>query len=603
MLDDFKVQSHFIGYITKPDETNVPTTDSLGQIGIALIKGSQNVLINDAEKVAPRLGYELDGDADPTIAGIESSFDWLTSTNSERNLRAGNGKLQYRFVDSDEDISYIDLMTGLPSTEMQFTTWWDTNENIDLLLFVDGRDKIHKWSGAVTTLASVTVNSITKQGSTTFAQERFFTLADKQIVINGIVYTYTGGETSDTLTGVTPDPTLGGHAVGSVIQQQVVSYSNEPVAGFNNDSIRNLNNNVSILSKTSREVYTSKNTDFTDFSFSSPRLSGEGHLLTLDNYGVGFEVDEEALYIGAGKDDWYKVEYEQVAVGSTLAETVKAKKLKTGSGQGPQSQNLITKIKNSIAFISNEPTLDTLGRIENINTPQSRPLSDPIKPDFNSEDFDGGDMKYFRNQLFITAPASSKMYILDFDKGFWQPPQIGPFGKLAIIDGELYSHSPNTPETYKIFVGTDDNGNNYKSVARFAYRNFGSRKKLKAFDEWYVEGNISENTQLTQRLYFDFRGSTSIREKIIDGANEEIIFVPAMGAGLGDNSQGDVSLSGESTSDSNLPKFRVITEWDRDDFFEVSDEYETDGIDQQWAILATGPNAEESSNEPIFIKT
>ena len=84
-------------------------------------------------------------------------------------------------------------------------------------MFVDGSTNVYKWNGATTTFASCTSNTITKQGTDTWAESGFYTTSDKKIMLGGIEYTYTGGEVTTTLTGVTPDPTGVTIPVGSLI--------------------------------------------------------------------------------------------------------------------------------------------------------------------------------------------------------------------------------------------------------------------------------------------------------------------------------------------------------------------------------------------------
>lgn len=160
-----------------------------------LVSGSQNVLTNVYNRVGNRPGYTLDGQSDSTAVEnqqpIMSSYDWLTHIAAERHLRAGfsssgsNGKLQYRYVAAAGDkwsghtftagqVYWIDLKTSLTSVAFNFTDYWDTTEVKAFLKFVDGSSNIYEWTGGVTTLASATSTTITKTGTTTWAEENFY---------------------------------------------------------------------------------------------------------------------------------------------------------------------------------------------------------------------------------------------------------------------------------------------------------------------------------------------------------------------------------------------------------------------------------------------
>ena len=72
---------------------------------------------------------------------------------------------------------------------------------------------------------------------------------------------------------------------------------------------------------------------------------------------------------------------------------------------------------------------------------------------------------------------------------------------------------------------------------------------------------------------------------------------------FGDSPLGDLPLGGESgVGADTLPKFRVIKEIPRQDFFEIQVTYETDNTDERWQILSHGANAVISNNMPVSIK-
>jgi len=180
--------------------------------------------------------------------------------------------------------------------------------------------------------------------------------------------------------------------------------------------------------------------------------------------------------------------------------------------------------------------------------------------------------------------------------------------RMAIIGSDIYAHSAGQPETYKLFDGTSDGtsatliGISFKSKAVMAYRDFGNRFHQKNFLFWATEGLISSNTTLTHRINYDFDGFTSQQEKEIKGSDANIIFTTEQDASLGNHSLGDISLAGDIEDSDDLPKFRVIQSFPLIDFFEVQEIYESDDVDQQWQILATGPAATVSANQPVLIK-
>src|SRR3990172_3892085 len=600
--DDFSLVTNYnLGYRHREDKTNLPP-------GV-LVVGSQNVLTTTEERVASRQGFTLDGQANTAIAPILASYDWDIYIGQARHLRAGfktgvaDGKLQYRYVASDDTVTWRDLMTSLTSVAFNFTTFWDFDtEKADFLLFVDGSTNIYEWSGGITTFSAATATTITKEGAPFWAEENFYssnlTLGDNttqfditnpagttfrytydgtgtdplitlallpigmtiyiaaqnfnaanngvftvtgsganyfeisnaggvaqnnvtigtgfinyfvnQVVIDGITYSYSGGAGTTTLTGVTPNPTLGGHAVGAIIHQKVKTMPNAGLASFPptfaNALISNLRNQIYIGSLTDRSVYISKVNNYKSFAFTSPvRVVGEGALVTLDGTPVGFIPQENKMTVTAGKDQWYETKF---TLSSDLSkESFEIERLKTTSLQAAKSQAAISKIRNDIVFITNEPTLNTLGRVQNVVlTQQTEDISNSIKNDFDTYDFTDCSVAYHRDFIYIAVPAENTVRIFNLTNKFWESPQIMPISRFAIIDGELYGHSYQVGETYKLFDGYNDNGLPIDARAVFSYNNFGTRSMKKGVNEVFVEGYISSNTLLSLGVTYEIDG-------------------------------------------------------------------------------------------------
>lgn len=610
-MKTFQTITQCIGYSTKPDITNNDPR--------FLVSGSKNVLVNDGEKVQTRGGYTVYGAANSANNPVESNYDWSTSTGVMRSLRSYDDELEVLFTPAGGSPTWYRVLDAWGAVDFSFAEWWDATEVLDVLLFVNGGANIYEWSGGIAQIASTTANTITKTGTTTWAQERFYTNRNRSVLINGTTYTYTGGAGTTTLTGVSPNPT--GEAVNSVVTQTVVTRTNEPAAGVINDVIITFENHLVVGSHKTNTVYISEDAGdpaagngYVDFSNSSPRASGEGATLTLNQPTIGFGILNKDLIIFSGKDRIYKTEFEKITVSTTpstaIAETLKVRELKSGSNRSALERDLIASVGDAIAFIDNNKQLRLLTSVEQLENPVFKNISDQIKPDFDAEDFTNGHLRFQDNRFYVTSPVNSKLYIYEIKedaqgntKGFWQPPQTLPVRRIARIANATYFHSNGNPETYKLFDGTNDNGLPFKAVAAFAYRSFNNRYALKTFDEWFTEGYISANTQLILRLNYDFDGFTQQIEKIIDGANDDILFQPNVVGSLGDSPLGDVSLGGgASESTSEHPKFRVIHELELIDCFEVQDVYETDGIDLQWEILSHGGNVKISNSIPSFIK-
>jgi len=670
------------GYINNREITNLE--------GIYLVKGSKNALVVNGEKVVSPKRYKVVGTAKTVNKGITSSFYWKTNTGQKYTLRVdARGNLDV-FYDDD----WVNILTGLTkSQKIRFVPWWDKTEQIDVLLFVDGTDTVHEWSGAISEIASVTSNTITKKGflsgatisfnatantivdsdsgfvtagfaagdkitvsgttsndgeytiktvvagtitlddddsltdetygstfivrwtaNGTWAEARFLTdntRGAKKITIDGVEYTYTGGESGGSLTGVTPNPLTGGVTAGDTAIQTVRDSSPTAISGKKTDLISMLNNHVWYGSTTSRDIFISESDDFTSCTYTTPlRVPGEGFEMTLDAAPTGFAPSEDEMAISAGEDDWYKVSSQFGTENDKAIETFIIKKLKTATGQSAQNQEGIVFIKNAVAFFSFEPTVDTLGRVENIEGPQSLPLSDPIKDDLEEYDADDVCGLYHQRNLYFLLPNEGILLIYDLINQYWQPPYYIPGGSISLIEyggkTRVAVHSKTGNETYLLFEGRNDNGAVFKFKASFGYENYGSRFWKKSFDEIATELYMSESTEVTSRVLYDYKGATDIREFVLKGSENDFRFAPRATASLGANPLGSQPLG--SFSDENgdeiqtLSKYRFIDTTTVKDFYERQREFESESPDCHVEIIAWGENVSLSGNIPSEIK-
>ncbi len=612
------------GYRNREDVTNLPP-------GV-LIAGSQNVLTSVNGRVGITQGYKLDGQSSAILAPILSSFDWEMHIGIVQHLRAGfltsagnDGKLQFRYVASDGTVIWTDLLTSLTSVKFQYSDFWNPTNSQAYLLMVNGTTNLYEWSGGVTTLSSTTVNTITKSGAETFAELGFYVTAGTyQVNINGTTYTATGGFGTTTLTGVTPDPS--GEASGSVIVQTprtiaISTFTNGPGANYIVDGIANLRNQIYLGSLNHNSVFISKVNDYTNYTFTSPvRVVGEGALVTMDAPWRAFMPQEDYMTLFAGLDQIYQTKF---TLSADLAkEDFAIARLKTTALQGTQSQDLTSKIKNNIVFVSNEPIVNTLGRVDNVVlTPQVSDISFPIVNDMNLYDFTDGSIFFWQNFILVAIPKSSTVRFYNMTKDvtnqaalqnathYWEAPIMYPVSRFSIIDGDLYGHSYQTSESYKLLTGYNFNGHPIDARAVFSYQQQGVRTTSKSFKEFYVEGYITPNATLNINLNYELNGFAGQATYPVVGTDTQVVQIGSS-AGTGTyNSLGKLSLGkaplGTNTvqSTNTTNKFRVVKTMTRTPFYEFSPSFTTSGTDWNWSILAFGPAATPTSegNNPITV--
>lgn len=618
-VGDYGLISGFRGYHAREDQTLLPPN--------VLVSPSQNVVIKTSGRVATVPGYTLDGDASAVAdSGILSNFDFTNFKGDVRNMRAGfltttpggDGKLQYRYVTGTDTVNWVTLKSSLTNVRLSFCEYWDNTALVKNVLWVDGTNNIFKWNGAVTTLDSATVNTVTKEGTTTWAQEGFS--ATGSIVIDGVPATYTGGSATTTLTGVSVD--YSAYTAGQPVHQEVVTVALSSMtsisATFGPTVIGcGRRNQVYVGASNSNLLYISKVNDYTNYSFTSPtRVVGEGALIPLDAPPTGFLAQESQsstdaydLYISEGPSTWAVI---RATLSSDLTkETLEHIRLKLSEKQGAQSGRLMGKMKNHIMFVGNDNTACFLGYLSYKFVPTIVDFSYPIVDDMNSYDFTDASIFYYRNYVYIAVPRHGLIRIYNMtdqtveqfsgakaledvtqQPWFWEAPIGYPISGFYVVDGDLYGHSYTNSESYKLFDGGTFNGQDITANATFAYNGDGDRTQSKGCDEIYVEGYIKQNTTISCTVAGDIDAFKTSQTVTISGEGQYV----ALGGGgnsLGDSPLGVQTLGGATvTSETVLPAwFHVSKTFLQVPFYQQQVTFRTQGPDLQWEILCFGTNS------------
>ena len=611
------VTNYKYGYRNREDITNLPA-------GV-LIKGSQNVQTNVSERVQIRKGYSLDGQTSSVNAPILGSFDFIGGSGKESHIRSGflttssSAKVQFRYVDSSGNVTWNDLITGLNESNFNFVGFWKTTESERVALGVNGDGNIYEWNGAVATINTSTSTSITINGANTWLDSGFYSATSpRSIVVGPSVFTYTGGEGTKTLTGVTPDAS--GIAIGALAHQSVIvtasSTFNGPPSGFNPNLIGILNNQIYLGSTDNSAIWLSKVYSYTDYSHSTPRQPGEGGSGILDQNTVAFVVQgtgtSASMYVSAGQDLWYTTTFTAGTDASgNPYETFGMLPLKIGKQQGALSQAFVSNMKNYVISASNETTIDMMGVLPTYLTEtQVQNISDPIKLDIDSYDFTDGSIFYYRYYVYVAVPREGLVLSYSMTSQTWDAPLTLPISRFYIVNGELYGHSYNTSESYKLFDGYADRvypgfkGYPIPCDMVFSYEQYGSRHTLKKATAMYVEGYISANTTLTAGITYELDGCATNKSFTLSGGNKKYVCIPSDTGPLGKDSLGKQKLGGGmSGSIQGLPpKFRWEPTFGNTNFFESSISFSINGVNQNFQLVAFGINASQADEESVFIR-
>lgn len=460
-------------------------------------------------------------------------------------------------------------------------------------------------------------------GKQTWATERFETAATygfNRLVIKGVVYTYTGGMTTGTLTGVTPNPLTNGVVVDDIAFSETWSSTpsaGDTVVGATYNLIATNNNQAFIGSEGRRGGFISKNNNFLDYAYTvALRKPGEGGTFLTDSAVVGFKVtDEGVMHVTGGDDDWYKVNLVSVTSGGVVGEEIRVQKFKTSPGQAASNQEAILNSKNGIAFLSKEPSIDYIIRLEQIATQQSKPVSDDIKELLLRLNRSDAQSEYWQNTIWFLFPAESVLIGYDEERNLWQPPQLINGNSLSIIDGWLHVHSSASDETFKLFSGSSQDGKPIRHKAVFNYQNGGDRTKYKTASGYFVETMCNPAcTSLLVSSALGYSGSQGIYSDTIsydDG--EPFVDSPPIVGGFGNTPFGNNTIGNyfQNNQDDDpvfgqYKKVRRIIPIDSNgkEWFEMQVAFETDKLGASFQLISHGSDMRFSgSHNTNLIKT
>jgi len=626
---DFELIDTFEGYVSSKDKTNVSPN--------VLVEGSLNCYKKINGNISVRSGLKRYGEADTTVAGIASSDEWYNSLGRIFPFRvveptsAGNdGKLQVMSTIADgETPIWYNLQTALTSSQVRcvFDAYWNDTEKKDRYVWCRGDNNLFWWSGGLTLVDAQIAggSTLTATGSSTWAQLGFSTSSNKTFIINGssTVYTYTGGETTGTLTGITP--ALPAILATDIVIQSVITEANPwGSTVFLCDFLKTIGNQLYCGSYTSRLVYISANNSFTNYTIPAPPVTGSPDLLTLDNNVKGISVRQGNAHITAGLSDWYVVTFQEIAVGSTITRQTVVEKQETAALSAALAHEFIDTVGDDIVYLSQDQQLRNYGSFRNINTAKFPSLSQQVHTELQAEEFIGnglvGQVKSIGDFIYLTSPVSGKTYLqqtresLDvagniIAERLWHPPQVWNVTRIALIDGVEYGHSTANPQLYQLWnTGQyhDDSPTNdpvpYDVSMCMAYRQHGRRQGFISFEKVYIEGYILYNSELNLRVRNDYLDPNA-QEIVLSSIDQPpAVFPPINPITIGGDAVGEVPVGGGEVEETIMPKFRVIADVTDINCFEYQLEIYSNTADSAWEILALGTNAKQATQSATFIR-
>lgn len=347
---------------------------------------------------------------------------------------------------------------------------------------------------------------------------------------------------------------------------------------------------------------------WSNFTYDNPnRLPGQGFTILLDSNGWTMKPQEHTMLINSQAGHFYDVETKLSS--SLLSETIVVTRLKSEPQNKVLFPYLLGYIKNQLATISNEKTFDLLGRQKFLELQQSKTISDAVRIDFSTVDWEDGNVIYFKRKIFFNVPRTTEsgaggcIFIYDDYKKYWHTPMV--FNKrissLSIIDNKLIGHSYEQNESYELFVGLNDLGTFAIDTRMvFPYESSGNRYVSKSLSTIGFEGYISGTPVINFTVNSGVGGCAGKRQGVIAPQNtKEGLCVPVDKASLGKSSLGFHGLGNDPVDV--IPHFFYIKTFPNMLYYQRNITLKCFSLDQRWSIISLGTDLNPSNVNNVTI--
>lgn len=336
---------------------------------------------------------------------------------------------------------------------------------------------------------------------------------------------------------------------------------------------------------------------WTLFTYTQPnRLPGEGFTQLLDSNGWALKPQEDKMYTNAQAGHYYQTSIDLSA--DLLNETVTIKRLKSEPQNKVLFPYLLGYEKNQLAGISQDKTYDSLGRQELVELPQTKSISDEVRIDFETADWEDGDFLYAFRKMFFAVPRDNLMFIWDDYKQYWHSPMdfARRVGLISVVDGVLVGHSYEKRESYELFTSTNDL-DDFPIHTRmvFPYDSFGKRYYQKSSSAIGFEGYVLGNPEIHWMVNGEVGGCSGKPTDIIDPK----VCIPEDTASLGKSSLGFHGLGNDPVPVT--PHFFFIDTFTKINYYQRNMEVWCDSMDQRWSLISIGTDVDLSTENNTTI--
>lgn len=538
------------GLITKLEPNKLP-------LGAAL--ETKNTVFDSDGGIGPRGGYTIFGDTTAGSGKILSAKAWLRRGGDEKIVRLldTGSAVTLQFFDSlNSTWSFLkgSLTTGKRASIVDFSS-----SAADRLAIINGTDAPIQWIGNTTNLNGALSGG---EGTITVDSTSGFGTTGTLTIGTTVNVTYTG-KTSVTFTGCSNTPAASDNAsvTDSVTNPSLTNVSNLgriAVAG----QARMWDGGYD---STGTTVVVSKINDWTNYSYSTPRVPGEGGLEDFIEGGGAVT----SLYMKDGQLVVFKqnsiILYELQQQNVSTDEFPVRKVLINGPDVGAISHWATVGAYNDIFFVSKKGGIRRLSRVSNTDLAvfDSTDLSDNIRPTIADYDFTDAVAIFFDQKYLLSCKATSdasynnRVLMYDYRTGGWSIWYMN-VNDWFIYAGNLYFASSSSRNTYKMFDGYEDTaGIAIQSEFRTGYID-SSVGHLEEMTAIYAEGSIATGTTMDYYINYNDGGRTLQVHKTINGSISNPYILTGSAPSFGTYSFGTTPFGGGLFAGAtDMNKFRV----------------------------------------------
>jgi hypothetical protein len=325
-------------------------------------------------------------------------------------------------------------------------------------------------------------------------------------------------------------------SVGDIVVSKIVQHTN--LSSFLKDDIYTYQNHLAVANLQSHSVYFSDAVAYLDFTVpDSDATSASPFLIQLPgNYTAMRNRLNPQTQLGvcwiSCADSWTKVT--QAFVADADGNYITAVNITETDSLGALPF-MVADYKGDPIYLAQDFSLQRIESVEAVGKDAFKILSDEVSDLLARLDWTEGRLDYTTRYVYLIAPASGTLVLLDMIEEAWQPPQDMPIASISNIAGALCGHSCVKDETFELWTGRNDLGAPIKTVfAPGYYLGFQFHRgktlpqdfNLKEATKFAFAGRMTKGTIVQMELNFENDGALAKKKCTLDGRTAKLYKLP-----------------------------------------------------------------------------